>query len=139
MGRKKLEPIKKLKLRWIDTFQMYVRYRDGWTCICCGIYIDPHSPTSKNDMHAGHYITRGNGTLIADEFNVNAECGPCNKKEYLTKDKNPYTLGLILKYGPEVIKYLETERHKITKRTRQDYLDDIKKWEAKIEEFKQNY
>lgn len=101
---------KKVKEKAIDAFQMWVRWRDNFTCITCGTKVDPYSETAKMMMHAGHYIGRGNENVVFHEKNVNAQCRNCNGKENWTGDKNPYALKLIEKYGPDILQELENAK-----------------------------
>jgi len=63
-------------------------------------------------MDVGHYYTRSNDwttDLGGDERNVNLQCVPCNSH----KRGNPrgYVIGLIEKYGENVIMELEKKRN----------------------------
>ena len=128
-----------LKDEWIDTFQMYIRWRDKWTCITCGLTVDPTSETSKRDMHAGHFIGRNILALLTDEENVNAQCSSCNGKEHWNENKEPYRNALICKYGDDIIDKLMMRKNIIKKFTKQSKLDDISNWNKMIEQYKEMY
>ena len=64
---KKVNPhkeLKKIKEEAIDLFQTYIRYRDDFTCCCCGTHIDKNNPDAKKLMHAGHVISRKINQLL---------------------------------------------------------------------------
>ena len=122
---------KQLKAILDDTFQTYVRYRDGWQCITCGIYI----PNDKKAMHAGHYIDRGILSMRWNERSVNAQCAKCNAREHWSKDKNIYAVKLIEKYGSNILVELEHEKKIKTDYKRHDFIDMILFYEQKTVEY----
>lgn len=81
-------------------FQKYIRIRDANDgCISCGT-------TTAKIYHAGHYFKaetyRG---MIFDEINVNKQCEKCNT--FLNGNESGYRLGLVEKYGEDVVLKLE--------------------------------
>jgi len=115
-----------------DAFQMYIRYRDNWTCICCGKEIKSFQEGAKSIMHAGHYIDRGNYKTRWDEINVNAQCKDCNGKEHWTKDKSTYALRMLDKYGREELDALENRKHGLSGFSTADLLEMTEKYKAKL-------
>ena len=45
---------KKALAKLDDEFQMYIRWRDGWTCKTCGKSVDPNNHNANATIHAGH-------------------------------------------------------------------------------------
>lgn len=108
--RKKL--IKKLD----DVFQMCIRYRDNFTCITCD---KKFRRGERTELHAGHYISRGNYSTRWDEENVNAQCAGCNLKQSRGDAWiwHRYETELKLKYGEDVIDRLFKKKHSVFKIT----------------------
>jgi hypothetical protein len=87
----------------------YIRKRDGkgeyTPCISCGAW------TTNPDV--GHYYKRGHDfytELGGDERNVNLQCVPCNS--FKNGNIQGYTIGLMRKYGKEVIDELYEKKKK---------------------------
>ena len=78
-------------------FNKHIRDRDkDLGCISCGIKV--------SNPHAGHYLpVRWYGWLRFNEYNCNAQCPKCNRKNNFLG----YRLGLIKKYGIDVLNDLE--------------------------------
>ena len=135
MAKKRTEKAKAFD-KLVDTFQTYVRWRDGWRCICCNEYVDPYSDRAKADMHAGHYITRGNKTLIIDEINVNAQCKNCNAYSHW-QDNNTYAVNMVAKYGQEILNELERRKRDLApKRSLEEVKELTSEYRRKINELK---
>ena len=120
----------------IDCFQMWVRYRDNWTCVVCGKHVDPDSPGAKQEMHAGHYISRKYKSLLLDPKNVHAQCKDCNGRQNWIGVDPRYTKYIVTKYGPEILDYLYEKQHEITKISHADWADLAIKWESELAEIK---
>jgi len=90
-------------------FSTYIRKRDSddgyGQCISCGKYC-----AYDAQWHAGHYYTKGSSfaSMVFDERNVNGQCCHCNT--YLEGNKQGYTLGLIKKYGKNILEDLEIKK-----------------------------
>lgn len=123
----------------VDTFQVYIRWRDKWTCICCGLHIDPYAEKAKWHMHAGHYIPRGKKSLLLDEVNVNAQCKECNSYSHW-QDNNRYAIKMLEKYGKDVLDDLERRKWELAPKYA---LEDIKEltdtYLKKINKLKKDY
>lgn len=130
-GKKKLVPIPKLVKKLDDVFQMVIRYRDNFTCITCG---RKFQSGERQQLHAGHYISRGVYSTRWDEENVNAQCAGCNLKQSLADVEviNRYTDALRLKYGYDVIDRLLQKKHEPFKLTRAFLEDNIKLYEETL-------
>lgn len=78
----------------------YVRKRDeGLPCISCGRY-------HQGQNHAGHYLSRGAHPELALECrNIHLQCAPCNT--HLSGNQINYRKGLIVRYGQEIVDWLE--------------------------------
>lgn len=129
---KKLPSLKKIIPVLDDVFQMYIRYRDNWTCISCGC---KYPVGDKANFHAGHYIGRGAYATRWDEENCNGQCKICNGKQNWGDMETiyKYTMNLKSKYDSSVIDRLLAKKHKVFKLNRLDllanvqiYLDDLK-------------
>lgn len=130
--------LKNAKETAIDSFQMWVRYRDNWTCVVCGKHIDPDIPGAKQEMHAGHYISRKYKSLLLDPKNVHAQCKDCNGRQNWEGMDPRYTQYMIRRYGPEILDYLFQKQHEITKISHTDWLALAEKWSQKLEEIKKD-
>ncbi|MBQ2174800.1 MAG: recombination protein NinG [Alphaproteobacteria bacterium] len=124
------------KEKAVDAFQMYIRYRDNWTCCCCGKYIDPSSEHAKKEMHAGHYISRAKLSLLLDEKNVHAQCRECNGKQNWEGIDPRYTQYIINKYGIDILDYLSTKKREIVKIDKTEWENLFHFWEQKLNEIK---
>ena len=96
-------------------FNEFIRLRDSleydfeyFQCISCGKI----KAKKGKMMHAGHYHHFSvSGALTFDEVNLNGQCNFCNR----TSGANPevfegYKKGLIKRYGPGVINYLDSKK-----------------------------
>jgi len=82
-------------------FQKWIRERDkSLPCISC------NNPFAEV-YHAGHFKKAEiYSQLIFNEFNVNIQCQKCNT--YLDGNEGNYRIGLVKKYGEEIVKELES-------------------------------
>jgi hypothetical protein len=135
--RKKLVPIPKLVKKLDDVFQMYVRYRDDFTCCTCG---RKFTRGERTWLHAGHYISRGVYATRWNEKNVNAQCAGCNLKQSLADVEviHTYEVFLKTKYGDNVIDELLTLKHTPYKLNRAEIEDKIHYYTEKLDEYKRN-
>lgn len=124
------------KKRAVDAFQMYIRYRDNWTCVVCGKHIDPNEKGAKLLLQAGHYISRTKTSLLLDEKNVNAQCRECNGRQYWEGLDPRYTKYLINKYGADVLDYFAEKKNKICKTPESQWQVIANYWEAELERIK---
>ena len=93
-------------------FSMYVRLRDarddGYIeCVSC------HRVLPFKEFDCGHYIPRANSSVRFDERNCNAQCKDCN--QYKSGNLEEYRLGLIERYGEDVVLELEAKKHEMAK------------------------
>lgn len=81
-------------------FNRWIRARDAnLPCISC-------DRMHQGQWHAGHYLSVGSSPeLRFDEKNVHAQCAPCNN--HLSGNAIKYRIGLIQRYGAEIVEYLE--------------------------------
>lgn len=121
---KKLPSLKKIIPVLDDVFQMYIRYRDNWTCISCGC---KYPVGDKLNFHAGHYIGRGSYATRWDEENVNGQCKICNGKQNWGDMETiyKYTMNLKSKYDSSVIDRLLAKKHKVFKLNRVELLSNV--------------
>lgn len=106
---------KKALAKLDDEFQMYIRWRDGWTCKTCGKSADPNNSNAKARIHAGHYISRKYLTLRHDEKNCHAQCSGCNCAQNYDGIDPRYTAYVIGKYGADILDYFAKNKHSILK------------------------
>ena len=128
--------LKNAKQRATDAFQMWVRYRDNWTCVVCGKHINPELPGAKQEMHAGHYISRRHLSLLMDPKNVHAQCKNCNGAQNWEGMDPRYTKYIVNTYGPEILDYLYLKQHEICKIGHTEWENLATYWEGKLEEIK---
>lgn len=130
--------LKNAKETAIDSFQMWVRYRDNWTCVVCGKKVDPNAPGAKQEMHAGHYISRKYKSLLLDPINVHCQCAVCNGKQNWEGMDPRYTHYMVQKYGPEIFDYLYKKQHEITKISHADWAELARIWESNLADIKKH-
>lgn len=109
------------------TFNTYIRLRDKEKyCISC------NKQLKAGNIDAGHFYSRKSHMNITfNEYNVNGQCSrPCNMD--LSGDPLNYRVGLINRYGIEIVEELE-RICKITKKyTIEECQEIIKKYKEKI-------
>lgn len=121
--RESMKSIQRLIQEARVPFQRYIRIRDAnEPCISC-------DTTSAKIWHGGHYFKAEVYTgLIFNEINVNKQCEKCNT--FGGGNESGYRLGLIKKYGDEVVRTLEEAS---------DYLRDYKFTREELYEIKKKY
>lgn len=136
--KKKYNPVKDTDYKKIavDAFQMYIRYRDNWTCVVCGKHIDCDSDNAKMLMHAGHYISRAKTSLLLDEKNVHAQCRECNGKQNWEGVDPRYTKYVVNKYGVDILDYFDKKKRDITKIGKAEWKELAAYWENRLNEIK---
>ncbi len=98
---------KKLVKQLDDAFSKYIRERDNYTCIVCGVTNKTHV------IQCGHLFSRVSNSTRWSESNANAQCSGCNMRhEY---DFEPYRKTYVNKYGEkqydiEYIKFKQTTK-----------------------------
>lgn len=124
MKSKKLPSIKSMIPVLDDVFQMYIRYRDNFTCISCGC---KYLVGDKLNFHAGHYISRGIYATRWDEENVNGQCRVCNGKQNWGDMETiyRYTMNIKQKYDSQVVDRLLQKKHSVFKLNRGFLVDNI--------------
>lgn len=132
---KKTKPINWKEIA-VDNFQMYIRYRDNWTCVVCGKHISPKEEGAKQLMHGGHYISRKFLSLLLDPKNCHSQCSFCNFKQNLEGVDARYTKYVINKYGIEILDYYNTKKAEIKKISLNEWKDLALFWEKKLKEIK---
>ena len=133
---KKIDPkkeLQKIKDQVIDAFQTYIRYRDNFTCCCCGKQIDKNDPEAKKMIHAGHVISRKIKQLLLDEKNCHAQCRTCNYLQDKLGISPKYLSFLIKKYGNNIFDYYI---EKINNDCDINWQEEKNKWEKKLYEIK---
>ncbi len=130
---KQRKDYKKLVAKLDDVFQMYIRYRDNWTCCCCKTHIDPNSEGAKTKMHAGHYVGRGALALRWDERNVHAQCSTCNMQQNYYGVDPRYTQLIIRKYGDGILDYLATHKFQKVKYSCEELEEKIAEYKKRLE------
>ena len=73
-------------------YSRYIRDRDDWTCICCGVQLK-----HDRNMNCGHLISRRRMAVRFDDENCHAQCWSCNSAHRYWPDK--MTLKVIQKIG----------------------------------------
>lgn len=93
---KKKPTAAKMKKKFWTVFSKYIRLRDKYTCVTCGI------KGEGSGIHAGHYITKAVGglSLYFHEQNVHAQCYRCNI--HLSGNWTAYREFILRRYGEKV-------------------------------------
>jgi len=109
------------KKAWAE-FSAYIRRRDclkttgtldEGICITCGNKIP------FKGSNAGHFISSRCNSVLFDEELTNLQCYSCNVG--LMGNYVPYTLTMINRHGVEWVEEKQRLKHKILKRTINDY------------------
>lgn len=118
----KLIPLPKLLKKTEEVFNAYIRKRDeGLPCISCGKVKD------KRNIQAGHYApVKGNSNVRFNEWNVNGECDYCNGFDEF--HLIGYRKNLINKIGLKAVEWIEENRNKPKKWTREELNEIIRKY-----------
>ncbi len=142
----KIDPRKelnKIKKEAVDSFQTWVRYRDNFTCCCCGKKVDKNSPEARKLMHPGHFVSRKIEWLLLDPLNCHAQCRECNGFQDWFGVQPNYFIYLYKKYGLGVFEYLSKrikEYFSVTKEQRKYTPEQWEKlrdyWKEKLEQIK---
>ena len=114
--------LKKVKEETINLFQTYIKYRDNWTCVVCGLKVDYKDSEQRKLMHAGHFISRSVKQLLLDEKNVNAQCRTCNGQQDWIGIDPRYCAYMLNKYGNDIFNYL------VLKKQESWIEPDLQKW-----------
>ena len=137
---KKIDPkkeLQKIKDEVVDLFQTYIRYRDNFTCCCCGYHIDKDDKEARKLIHAGHFISRSIKQLLLDEKNVNAQCRNCNGQQDWIGIDPRYCSYMVKKYGPDVFDYLQHQKEKPWIEPSLEEWKNLRDfWQSKLEEIK---
>ena len=120
---KKKPTIKSLIKKADDSFQTMIRYRDNFKCITCGRQF-PFG--ERTNLHAGHFVGRGNKSTRWDEENVNAQCAYCNMQQSFGNVFviHNYERALEEKYGQGTVERLIRKGREVFKPTR-EFLEEI--------------
>lgn len=113
-------------------FSEYIRLRDsnneGYVqCISCG------NVHYWKDVDCGHYINRKHMNTRFNEKNCNGQCRSCNRFD--EGNASGYTLGLIQKYGKDIIDILNIAKNQTQKHTKAELeilIDHYKKEVKKL-------
>lgn len=120
----KKDPKKKTRsktalLRSLQTVvNLYCRVRDcygdeGAACISCSKWF----PFGRGD--GGHFIAQGSSSALRfDERNINFQCHRCNR--FLHGNSHNYYIGMVRKYGQEVVDELMEKQHESKKWTEEE-------------------
>ena len=129
--KEKLKTVQDLLKEAQIVFNKYIRLRDkGLPCISC------QNPNPKK-INAGHYISSGKSKYLTfNLYNVNIQCEYCNT--YKHGNLIEYRINLIKKIGIKKVEYLEANRHKTKKYTRQELISIIDEYKKKIKKMNKN-
>lgn len=133
---KKQKTVGQLKKELWKIFSKLIKLRyseDGEHCPCftCGRVMK----IGDSSTHAGHWMPKGGYSyLYFHECNVRPQCYHCNIN--LSGNSEVFRRNLEIEVGTAVIEEMFENRHKIEKRGRQWYLDQIEyyKDELKLQE-----
>lgn len=111
-----------------QTFTIYIKNRDKWTCVTCG------KKAMGGGMGGGHYMPKaacGNEYYFSEK-NVHAQCTYCNLT--LEGNRPAYRRFIIKTYGMKVLKELETKFRKPTPWSAEVYREKIEYYKRKTKE-----
>lgn len=115
---KKRSPLKIIRDKAWNTFSLWIRTRDKFTCYTCG--------DKTGVMQAGHFF---HNVLDFDEENIHCQCSRCN--HFKSGNLAEYAVRLLRDLGTKKFKALE-QRHyqamKGEKRSIEDYQKIIDKY-----------
>lgn len=133
--------LKKLQKEVEDLFQIYIRYRDNFTCVNCGKVVDPQSPDWKWDMAGGHLISRQFNNLLLEEFNCYALCQSCNYMMSALGTTPPRFIKYVIsKHGIQILDRMAELMELPNKKFTKEELEKLKVyWTEKLEQEKKNY
>lgn len=116
--------ISDLKKQVQRVFNKYIRLRDkDLPCISCQKRVESGD--------CGHYIAQGSsGFLRYNEDNCNFQCQGCNRFKH--GDLINYRIGLIAKIGEKRVKWLEENRFKSHKWSREELENLLTTYQQKI-------
>lgn len=114
-------------------FSEYIRLRDadnnGYIrCISCGKVV------FWKDADNGHFINRKHMSLRFSETNCNAQCRACNRFD--EGNMTGYNLGMIKKYGQQVVDLLILAKNQANKISNTEYKILITHYKQKVKEIK---
>lgn len=114
-------------------FSEYIRLRDadnnGYIrCISCGKVV------FWKDADNGHFINRKHMSLRFSETNCNAQCRACNRFD--EGNMTGYNLGIIKKYGQQVVDLLILAKNQVNKISNTEYKILITHYKQKVKEIK---
>ena len=111
--------VAKLKKELDSLCSKYVRLRDDYTCVVCGIRNPVWTMGDPTSASCGHIITRGAGSLRFDvrpDGNLHTQCSRCNSihggKNFRIRqnaDQWPYVKWYIDKFGMDRWEQLREE------------------------------
>ena len=132
MKKKSTLTTPKLKKKLDRLFSKFIKLRDGgqefFKCISC----QKTKPLSQ--FNAGHYWSRRYMSIRYDEKNVNGQCIYCNM--FLAGNIQGYQVGLIKKYGEEILQHLEIKKNNISNMGRFEFEVLINEYNDKIKTLK---
>ena len=116
LSKVKKKTLSKVKKKADAVFSKWIRARDK-RCVTC---------SSKNNLQAGHYVSRSVNQLRFNEYTVHSQCVGCNVFKYGHMDE--YARFMIKKYGADILDTLAKEKVK------------LKRWSiAELEEIIEKY
>lgn len=122
LGRPKLRPYKNIRKQAWDLQSEWVRRSAKGVCFTC------EDTREWKLQQAGHFIHKN--CLDFDLRNIHCQCVKCNK--YLSGNLVPYTIGMIEKYGKEVVDYLRRNSYQVKKFSRSELETMIEDYKAML-------
>ena len=131
MAKRKPKTLGQLKADLQKLVNRYCRLRDcddvGGNCISCGKWY----PIAKLD--GGHFLASTYSAVRYDERNINAQCSFfCNRMK--SGNIHEYRIGMIEKYGLEVVEELENKRLDLVKWSLPDMRERIQEYKEKLKD-----
>ena len=132
---KKIDPIKERK-KWqqraINAFQTFVKYRDNWTCVVCGKKVNINDSKERQQMNAGHFLSRKFTELTLDPKNCYAQCASCNLKQDIFGLHPSFMIYVIEHNGPQILTYFEKHLETKTNESVEYWKEKALYWEEEL-------
>ena len=131
--------LKKWKERAVIAFQTYIKYRDKWTCVVCGKKIDFNDPKERQQMNAGHFLSRKFVELLLNPQNCYAQCASCNLKQDIFGLHPKFIRFVIEKNGEQILNFFEQHLETKSNSDVEYWKEKAIFWEEELEKEKKKY
>lgn len=114
-----------------SVFNKYVRLRDLHRgCVSCD------TPLHSRKFDAGHYYPTTYQGIRFDERNVHGQCVPCNRSMH--GNLHEYRKRITNRISEDDLKWLDENRYKPLKWTKEEYKEKIEYYKQKIKDYEKS-